>query len=145
MKRAALVDEYVTAMKTVKQRNMANCEMKIAIGDELQTLFHPIVNGTKQEAAEGTRKELAAMKKALTDIDGALAAQSVEAPSKTPLNKNTGTTFGIHRGKDGQKGIGNKVVRLDTNGKTLSVDDRGYKLTPGLFVLITKKHPRACQ
>ena len=31
------------------------------------------------------------------------------------------------------------------DGKTLSVDDTGYKLTPGLFVLITKKHPRASQ
>ena len=39
--RATLVKEYVTAMKTVKQRNMVNREMKLAIGDELQTLFHP--------------------------------------------------------------------------------------------------------
>ena len=34
---------------------------------------------------------------------------------------------------------------LDANGKTLSVDDTGHKLTPGLFVLITKKHPWAGQ
>ena len=67
--RATLVKEYVTAMKTVKQRNMVNREMKLAIGDELQTLFHPIVNAIKQ-AAEETRKELAPMKKTLTDIDG---------------------------------------------------------------------------
>ena len=46
---------------------MVNREMKLAIGDELQTLFHPIVNATKQSAEE-TRKELAPMKKALTDI-----------------------------------------------------------------------------
>ena len=50
------------------------------------------------------------MKKALTDIDGALAAQRVEAGSKTP-NENTDTNFGIHRRQDGQLGIGNKVVR----------------------------------
>ena len=93
--RAALVNEYVTAMKTAKQSNMADREMKLgAIGDELQTLFHPIVNATKQ-AAEETRKELAPMKEALTDIDGALVAQRVEAPSKTPVNKNIDTTFGI--------------------------------------------------
>ena len=53
--RATLVKKYVTAMKTVKQRNMMKREMKLAIGDELQTLFHPIVNATKQ-AAEETRK-----------------------------------------------------------------------------------------
>ena len=49
---ADLVKEYVTAMKTVKQRNMVNREMKLAIGDELQTLFHPTVNATKQAAEE---------------------------------------------------------------------------------------------
>ena len=37
--RATLVKEYGPAMKTVKQRNMVNREMKLAIGDELQTLF----------------------------------------------------------------------------------------------------------
>ena len=42
-KKATIVNEHVTAMKTVKQRNMVNREMKLAIGDELQTLFHPIV------------------------------------------------------------------------------------------------------
>ena len=42
--RATLVTEYVTAMKTVKQRNMANRELKLVIGGEMQTLFHPIVN-----------------------------------------------------------------------------------------------------
>ena len=80
------------------------------------------------------------MKKALTAIDGALTAQRVEAHSKTPLNINTDTTFGIHRRQDGQLGIGNKVVRIDANGNTLSVDETGYKLTPDLFVLIIKKY-----
>ena len=47
--------EYVTAMKTAKQRNMAHRELKLAIGDELQTLFHPIIQATKQAAKE-TRK-----------------------------------------------------------------------------------------
>ena len=60
-------------MKTVKQRNVVNREMKLAIGDELQTLFNPIVNATKK-AAEETRKELAPVKKTLKDIDGALTA-----------------------------------------------------------------------
>ena len=33
--RATLVKEYVTAMETVKQRNMTKRELKLAIGDEL--------------------------------------------------------------------------------------------------------------
>ena len=54
VERVTLVKKYVTAMKTVKQRNMVNREMKLVIGDELQTLSHPIVNATKQ-AVEETR------------------------------------------------------------------------------------------
>ena len=85
VKRATLVKEYVTAMKTVKQRDMMNQEMKLAIGDELQTLFHQIVNAIKQVADE-TRKELAPMKKTLMDIDGAL--------NHATVSKNIDTTFG---------------------------------------------------
>ena len=55
-KRAPLVKEYVPAMKTVQQRNKVNHEMKLAIGDELQNIFHPIVNAIKR-AAEEIRKE----------------------------------------------------------------------------------------
>ena len=90
-------------MKTVKQRNMVNREMKLAIGDELQTLFHPIVNATKQ-AAEETREELAPMKRTLTDIGGALTAQRVD--TRPPLSKNADTTFGLYQRQDGQLGIG---------------------------------------
>ena len=50
--RATLTKECVTAIKTVKQRNMLNREMKLAIGYELQTLFHPIGNATKQAGEE---------------------------------------------------------------------------------------------
>ena len=52
MEEAAPVNEYVTAMKTFKRPNIANRKMKLDIGDELQTLFNPIVNATKQ-ASEG--------------------------------------------------------------------------------------------
>ena len=100
--RAPLVKEYVTSMKTVKQRNMANQELKLAIGDELQILFHPIVNATKQ-VAEETRKELEPMK-TLTDIDGALN-RSAQQPGR-----NVDNTFGIYMRRDGQLAMGNKIV-----------------------------------
>ena len=41
--------------------------------------------------------------------------------------------------------MGKKVVRPDVNRKTLTVGDTACKLTPGLLVLITQKHPRAGQ
>ena len=130
-------------MKTVKQRNMVKREMKLAIGDELQTLFHPIANATKQ-AAEETRKELEIMKNTLTDIDGALTAQRA-ADARPQPGKNSDITFGLFQKQDGQLGMGNKVVRLSANAKTLIVDDRKYKLTPGILELITNKHPRPDQ
>ena len=79
--RATLVKEYITVMKTVKQRNMMKREMKRAIGDELQTLFHPIVNANKQ-AAEETRIEREPMKKKLSAIDGALKPVAALQPGK---------------------------------------------------------------
>ena len=46
------------------------------------------------------------MKKALIDIDGALAAQgATDAPSRPPP-KNADTTFGIHKKRDGQLSLG---------------------------------------
>ena len=137
--RTTLVKEYVTTMKTVKQRNMVKGEMEQAIGNE-QTLFHPNVNATKQ-AAEETRKELAPMKKTLTDIDGALTAQHVDA-RPPPRSKTADTTFGFYK-KDEQLSMRNKAVRLDI--KILTVDDTLYKLTSGLLELITNKHPRPDQ
>ena len=55
-KRTALIDEHVKSMETIRRRNMVNREMKLAIGEELQTLFHLMVSATKQ-AAEKTAEE----------------------------------------------------------------------------------------
>ena len=85
-------------MKTVKQRNMANRKLKLAIGDELQTLFLPIVNATKQ-AAEETGEELELMKKTLTDIDGGLTAQRVDATPQPGGNVDNTFTWHIHEAR----------------------------------------------
>ena len=127
--RATLVKEYVTAMKR---------ELKLAIGEELQTLFHPIVNATKQ-AAEGTRKELEPMKKTSADIDRALN-RPVAGPG--PRVKNVDTTFGIFRRQDGQLQMGSEIGKIGEDGTILNVDGVEYDLTSGLHTLIVQKHPR---
>ena len=137
-KRMALVDEYVKAMKTVRRRNMVNREMKLGIGEELQTLFHPIVSATKQ-AAENTAEELVPVKKTLEDIDGALKAQRQHhIPPPSPPQKDL--TFGIHATGDGRYAIGNSIVHIE--GNTLKVDDKEYEITPGLRMLILYRKPR---
>ena len=97
-----------------------NHEMKLAIGEELHTLFHPIVSATKQ-AAEKKVEELAPVKKALEDIDGTLKAQRsavvIPQPPSSPAEKDL--TFGIH-----------------------ATGDKEYELTPGLRMLILFKKTR---
>ena len=135
--RTALVDEYVKAMKTIRRRDMVNREMKLAIGEEPQALFHPIASATKQ-ATEKTAEELVPVKKALEDIDGALKAQQHSKPPPSPPQKDL--TFGIHATGDGRYAMGNSIVYIA--GNTLKVDDKENELTPGLRMLILYKNPR---
>ena len=126
---------------------MMKREMMLAIGDELQTLFHPIVNATKQ-AAEETRKELEPMKKKLSDFDGALKASidgALKPVAALQPGRNLDTTFGIYRRKNGQLQMGNKIVEIDENERVLSVDGTKYDFTPGLWAFITQKHPQVSQ
>ena len=109
---------------------MVNREMKLAIGEELQTLFHPIVSATKQ-AAEKTAEELVPVKNALEDIDGALKAQQQHTIPPPPSPPQKDLTFVIHATVDGRYAMGNSIVHIE--GNTLKVDD---KLTPGLRVPI---------
>ena len=113
-------------------------ELKLAIGDELQTLFHPIVNATKQ-AAEETRKELEPMKKTLAGIDGALK------PVAEAIGPRVDNTFGIYSRKDGQMQMGIKLVKISEDETNLKVEDADYELAPGLHTLIMQKHPRPNQ
>ena len=63
--------------------------------------------------------------------------------AKPELSKNIDAIFSIFHKQDGQIGMGSKVVQID--GNTFTVDDTEYKLTPGLRVLISSKHPRPDQ
>ena len=60
------------------------------------------------------------MKKTLTHIDGALAGERADATP--PLDKSVDTTFGIYRRQGGQLVMGSKIVQVDMNKKTLTVD-----------------------
>ena len=135
-KRTALVHEYVKVMKTVHQCNMVNREMKLAIGEEIYTLFHPIVSATKQ-AAENTAEELVPVKKASEDIDGALKSQQ-QHTIPPPLPPQKDLTFGIHTTAHGRYAMGNSIVPID--GNTLKVDNK--ELTPSMRMLILYKKPQ---
>ena len=136
-------DPTKLSMKTVRRRNMVNREMKLAIGEELQTLSNRIVSATKH-AAEKTVEELAPVKKALEDTDGTLKAQqrtiARPRPPSPPSPPQKYLTFGIHATGEGRNAMGSSIVHLE--GNTLKVDDKEYELTPGLRMLILYKKPR---
>ena len=122
--------------------------MKLAIGDELQTLFHPIVNATKQ-AAERTRKELESMKKTFRDNQKHAAEETAVlrfgSVAREPAGQRAGDidkTFAIFERDDGQQQMGNIIVTLSEDGMTLSTEDNEYDYTAGLQELIWLKHPR---
>ena len=58
-----------------------------------------------------------------------------------PLGRAVDRTYGFYV-KDERLWMGNKVVRIDSERKILTVDDTVYKLTPSLLELITNKKPR---
>ena len=80
------------------------------------------------------------MKEALADIDDVFTAQQGMRRPPPPSPPQKDLTFGVFQRADGRLGMGNKVVHIEDN--TLKVDDKEYKLTPGLRVLILYKKPR---
>ena len=95
------------------------------------------------QAAEKTVEELAPVKKALEDIDGALKAQRrtiVRPPPSPPSQPQKDLTFGIHVTGDGRNAMGNSIVHIER--RTLKVNDKEYELTPSLRMLILYKKPR---
>ena len=84
--------EYVDAMKMVRKWNIQTREIKLAIGEELQTLFQPIVKVT-EKAAEGNKKELESLRMAIARKPTAAVG---------PRTKNVDRTFGPWIGEDGQ-------------------------------------------
>ena len=80
---------------------MVNQEMKLVIGDVNYKLFS--IQLSMRLNKQLKRKELAPMKKTLMDIDGALAAQLVDARPRP--DKNADATFGLFQRLDGQLGM----------------------------------------
>ena len=83
-----MVKEYVDAMQTLRKRNMHTREEKLAIGEELDTLFKPVVQATEKAASEN-KKEMGELRGVLNPIDFAATR-----PSWRVRTKNDDKTFG---------------------------------------------------
>ena len=95
-RRNELVKEYVDAMQTVRKRNMHTHEEKLAIGEELNTLFKPVVQATEKAASEN-KKEMEELRGALNPIDFAATRRKV---------KNIDKTFGPYWTETGKQRFG---------------------------------------
>ena len=65
-RRNELVKEYVDAMQTVGKRNMHTREEKLAIDEELDPLFKPVVQAT-EKAANENKEEIEELRGVLTE------------------------------------------------------------------------------
>ena len=133
-RRDELVKEYVDAMQTVRKRNMHTREEKLAIGEELNTLFKPVVKATEKAASEN-RKEMEELRGALNPIDFAATRRKVRT-------KNDDKTFGPNRTETGKLRLGvSEQERLPGDVDQLVVGRKRYGLTPGFSTLLTQIHP----
>ena len=133
-KKGRVEKEYVDAMQTVRKRNMHTCEEKLAIGEELNTLFKPVVQATEKAASEN-KKEMEELRGTLNPIDFAATRRKV---------KNDDKTFGPYRTKTGKLHLGVSEIKQERIGDAdqLVVGCKRYDLTPGFNALLTQVHPK---
>ena len=137
-RRIELVKEYVDAMQTVRKRNMRTREEKLVIGEELDTLFKPVVQATEKAASEN-KKEMEELRGALNPIDFAATR-----PSRRVRTKNDDKAFGPYWTDTGELRLGMsdiKQERLPGDVDQLIVGRKGYDLIPGFNALLTQIHP----
>ena len=139
-RRNELVQEYVDDMKTVRKRNLHTREEKLTIGEELNTLFKPVVQATEKAASE--------KKKEMEELRGALeknADFAVTRPRKAGARtKYDDKTFGPYWTKTGKLHLGVSEIkqeRLPGGVDQLVVGRRRYDMTPGFSALLTQIRP----
>ena len=133
-----MVKEYVDAMQTVRKRNMHTREEKLAIGEELDTLFKPVIQATEKAASEN-KKEMEELRGALNPVDFAATR-----PSRRVRTTNDDKTFGPYWTDTGKLRLGVsdiKQERLPGDVDQLVVGRKRYDLTPGFNALLTQIHP----
>ena len=128
-----MVKGYVDAMHTVRKRNMHTREEKLAIGEELNTRFKPVVQAT-EKAASKNKKEMEELRGALNPIDFAATRRKV---------KNIDKTFGPYWTETDKQRLGVSEIEQEREGDVdqLVVGRERYDLTPGFNALMTQVHP----
>ena len=131
-RRNELVKEYVDAMQTVRKRNMHTREEKLAIGEELDSLFKPVVQATEKAASEN-KKEMEELRGALNPV--------VSRPIR--WIKHDDKTFRPYWTETGKLHLGVSDIkqdRLPGDVDQLVVGRKRYDLTPGFNALLTQIH-----
>ena len=154
-KRDRIVADYVATIRRVQQRSEDEKSVGLAKRAELERTFNPIIKATEQSTK--------AITQSLDPIRDELKTVSEKLPDQAPprrkriWDEDTGRTaidyyldheknldkyYGIKE-EDGNLVLGNKQVLVDDENSNITVDDRVYEGTPGLWALIMLASPPA--
>ena len=161
--RDAVIADYLATKKRIQERNLKERGQDLAHSDELQAMFHPVIQSTEKSTAAIT-KELIPMQEEMKNINANLHYPAtvkteddqpkigskrrrlegkhgplVELFLKKYLNGDVDTTFGIRHERDRGWWMGNKSVKFQ--GDNIVIDDEVYVGTPGFWSLVTEKQP----
>ena len=140
-KRVQIVADYVATIRRIQERNEDEKSTGLAKQAELEHTFQPIIQAT-EKSTEAITKQLATLQhltpkpKKQTTWDENSKETAIEYYLK---QDDIDKYFGIQQ-QDDKLVMGNKNVQVYTNSD-LSVDNHGYKGTPGLWRLIMTKNP----
>jgi len=135
VERDKTIHEFLTIKKRIKQRELNERVGDMVRKDELEQTYKPLI--------ESNEKTINEIKKSIEPL-----ATQMETANKTTESENTMKNvssdndqyFGlVHNAKKGLV-MGNKQVEL-IDDDTMKIEDTNYKITDGLWSLITKKIP----
>ena len=110
-------------------------EEKLAIGEELNTMFKPVVQATEKAASEN--------KKEIEELRGVLEPTPVKTPKVISV-RNDDKTFGSYRISTGKLHLGVSDLKQEKardGSDWLVVGPQKYEVTPGFSALLTQIHP----
>ena len=158
--RDAVIADYLATKKRIQQRNMNERAQDLAHSNELQEIFHPVIQSTKK-STEAITKELVPMQEEMKNINANLQHQAVKTEYQPKLGSKrrrlegkhgplvqlflrkyldgeVDTTFGI-RHTGGNWRMGDKDVKFKDDN--IIIDGELYVGTPGFWSLVTDKQP----
>ena len=155
-KRDAVVADYLTTVKNIKQRNLNERTKDLGRQRELVELFEPVIKST-EKSTEAITKEIAPLQEEIRTLKVKQEDEDVAKQEKKTASMLAGldsvqrfhylldkgqldSYFAIQRTDDGRYIMGDKMIEVDKKSN-IYVDEIKYRRSPGLWSLVMMKVP----